>query len=257
MSARPHALPTTGLLATLRDGTVCRLRPPRADDRERVLDCFEHLSDTSRQMRFFSDKRMLTDSELDFLTITDGRDHIAVGALVLDPAGAETRILGMARCIRLGPNSDAAEFAIAIADEAQGLGLGRALIEDLMHAAAEQGIRRLELEIRTDNTGMRKLASHFDGESEWLGEGTLRRILHVPAPPAPAGDAAPTPRCGGLEALDLVRQEWLESTDEALSYTRWLTDTIWNMTWQDWLPSETRGGAQAADMSRAPTEPAE
>jgi hypothetical protein len=73
----------------LRDGSVCRIRPIDKGDRQLLQAGFQRLSPNSRRMRFFSVKKALTESDLDFLTNPDGRDHIALGAVRLDAQGNE------------------------------------------------------------------------------------------------------------------------------------------------------------------------
>jgi RimJ/RimL family protein N-acetyltransferase len=251
-------------VVTLRDGTLSRLRAPDAADRGQVLACFERLSQRSRRLRFFAAKQTLTDRELDFLTLTDGRDHIAVAALALDADGGEQRMLGMARCLRLAPGGDSAELAIAIADDAQGLGLGSALIEQLTETAAAQGIRRLELEVLADNHGMRGIAERLGAAADWLGDGSIRYTLTLEpsprtAPAAPAADAeqadaAPAAAAPATAVLDLetvmswMQRDWIDGTDRALDFSRWLADSVWQMAWASW---STAAGPRDRTESRA------
>ncbi len=151
------------VLKTMRNGKRYRLSPPRAEDRPRVAECFEQLSADSRRLRFFAVKKTLLDTELDFLTLTDGRDHIAVAALDTDAGGVEGRMVGMARCLRLPAPPGSAELAVAVSDDAQGSGLGRALIEQLMQAAEAQGIVHFELEVLAETAACARWLSDSAG----------------------------------------------------------------------------------------------
>lgn len=177
-----HARAPTGVLTTLPDGRRYRLRPPRAGDQARVADCFAGLSERSRRLRFFVAKQALSEQELDFFTLTDGEDHIAVAALALDRHGREDRLLGMARCLRLPAARHRAELALAVADEAQGSGLGQALIDQVMAAAAAQGIRELVLETALDNRAMQALAQRHGGRARPVEDGLLHYEVPVPSP---------------------------------------------------------------------------
>ena len=113
------------------DGRQAVLRPLERGDRDRIVAGFERLSEESRYRRFFAPLDQLTDSSLDYLTDIDHRDHEAI--IALDPRSDE--LLGVARYVRVDPNSDRAEAAVVVADDWQHVGLGRALLERLAHAA--------------------------------------------------------------------------------------------------------------------------
>ena len=175
--------PSAAVAKTLRDGRRVCLRAPCAGDMDQVKECFQRLSPDSRRLRFFIAKRVLTDAELDFFTLADGQDHIAVAALELGVDGREARIHGMARCIRAQEGSSRGELAVAVADDVQGLGVGRLLIEELGRAARTQGIERFVIETLSDNVGMCALA-------ERLGGAVLSRevgSVHYDLPTALAG----------------------------------------------------------------------
>jgi RimJ/RimL family protein N-acetyltransferase len=167
---------------TLRDGSVCRIRPIEKGDRQRLQAAFQRLSPNSRRLRFFSVKKALTEAELDFLTNPDGRDHIAYGAVRLDEQGHEVEGLGVARCIRLAPGSDTAELAITVADELQRQGIGGRLLRRLVNAARGQGIRRFRCEVLTENDAMRALAISMGSVSRRLDDGVLEYDCSLPEP---------------------------------------------------------------------------
>ncbi|TVQ85465.1 MAG: GNAT family N-acetyltransferase [Chromatiaceae bacterium] len=231
MPSITHARSPTGVLKTLPDGRRYRLRPPRAGDQARVADCFERLSERSRRLRFFVAKQALTGQELDFFTLTDGQDHIAVAALALDQAGREDRLLGMARCLRLPHTPQTAELALAVADEAQGSGLGQALIAQVMAAAADQGIRRLVLETALENRAMQTLAQRCGGVGRHLGDGLLQYEIPVAAPAtAPIASTDRTefwPWLGSSRLLEAWYRDWIAVADSAFLLGRDLNDGLW------------------------------
>jgi GNAT superfamily N-acetyltransferase len=137
---------------TLRDGTDVVLRLVTPDDKALLRAGFERLSPESRYARFFVPKSRLTDEELEYFCNVDQNKHFALGALrAVDGAG-----LGIARFIRLADH-EVAEAAIAVADEAQGQGLGRLLFERLVRAARERNITRFRCEVLGINTSMKQL----------------------------------------------------------------------------------------------------
>jgi ribosomal protein S18 acetylase RimI-like enzyme len=140
--------------ATLRDGTPILVRLLRPEDKHLLREGFEKLSPESRYARFFSPKDTLTDDELRYLCDIDQENHVAIGAQT--EAGPPVG-LGIARFIRLADTPEVAEAAIAVADEAQGRGLGRLLFLRLCAAAHERGITKFRCEVLGSNAGMQHL----------------------------------------------------------------------------------------------------
>ncbi len=143
---------------TLRDGTPLVLRLVTPEDKAMLRRGFERWSQESRYARFFSAKTKLTDEELAYLCDVDQESHFALGATREDDPSAG---LGIARFIRL-PEQEigepvTAEAAIAVADDVQGQGLGRILLEHLVTAAAERGIERFRCEVLAANASMKAL----------------------------------------------------------------------------------------------------
>ncbi len=147
---------------TLRDGTAVMLRLLAPEDKDLLERGFERWSRQSRYLRFLAPKERLTDAELHYLCDIDQERHFALGAILEagdghgDPVG-----LGIARFIVLPHQKPGepvvAEAAIAVADEAQGKGLGRLLFLRLCAAAAERGVRQFECEVLCSNTSMQDL----------------------------------------------------------------------------------------------------
>lgn len=139
----------------LRDGTAIVVRLLRPDDKQLLLDGFLKLSAESRYARFFAPKQTLTDDELRYLCEIDQETHFAIGAyreIETGPIG-----LGIARFIALADTPTTAEAAIAVADEAQGRGLGRLLFLRLCAAALERGVTRFRCEVLGSNASMKHL----------------------------------------------------------------------------------------------------
>lgn len=146
---------------TLRDGTPVLLRLVTPEDMELLRRGFERWSQESRYARFFSAKSKLTDAELRYLCDVDQETHFALGAT----READGEGLAIGRFIRL-PDDQlgapvTAEAAIAVADEVQGQGLGRILLEKLTAAARERGIERFRCEVLGSNASMKGLIEHI------------------------------------------------------------------------------------------------
>ena len=103
------------------------LRPIAPEDRPLVGASFERLGKESRYRRFFTTKNELSATELDYLVDVDHHDHEAIVAI--DPSSGEG--LGVGRYVRSGEDPELAEVAVTVADDWQGRGLGRALLDRL------------------------------------------------------------------------------------------------------------------------------
>lgn len=179
--------------ATLRDGTPIVLRLVRPDDKDLLREGFDRLSDESRYARFLSSKSTLTPDELRYLTELDQEDHFALGAIRAPVDGEPPVGLGVARFIRMPESSTIAEAAIAVADDAQGKGLGRLLFLRLCAAAAERGIERFHCELLGSNIGMKALLDTVSPERHVeVGNGVLTMELVLPhVTPTEPATAAP------------------------------------------------------------------
>jgi len=131
----------------LRDGRTALLRPLEPDDGERLQQAFERLSPTSRYRRFLRPMHEISDTDLHYLLSIDHRDHEAI--LALDPVQDEA--VGVARFVRLQAGARSAEAAVAVVDDWQGQGLGRALLERLSERAREEGIDHFTAVAQAEN----------------------------------------------------------------------------------------------------------
>jgi acetyltransferase len=77
-----------------------------------------------------------------------------------DQGASEREIVAVARLIRLNVPTDA-ELAIVVSDPYQRKGLGMRLMEQLIHVARQEQIRRLIAYLHVDNRGMKRLCEQF------------------------------------------------------------------------------------------------
>jgi len=167
----------------LKDGRTITVRAIRPDDREALAGGVRRLSSESRYRRFFTPVDELSESELSYLTEVDHVDH---EALVAEEPTTGAGI-GVARFIRLA-DPQAAEVAIAVADEWQGLGVGTVLLRRLTERAREEGIKRFTADVLADNRQMLHLLNEL---------GTVREVdrelgsveVQVELPPSGVGTA--------------------------------------------------------------------
>lgn len=131
----------------LRNGRTLRIRPVRPEDREDVLALFRGMSQDSLYMRFFDVRTpdaALRDSPTD---VDYEGDFGVVGEL-------SPGLAGIAHYFRSHRNPKVAEVAFAIADRAQGCGIGTRLLEKLAQIARTKGIEMFRAEVLPDNQKM-------------------------------------------------------------------------------------------------------
>jgi GNAT superfamily N-acetyltransferase len=155
-------------LARLRDGRVVRLRPLEREDRERLQRLSLRLTPRSIYRRFLGPLPQPCDRTLDRLVDVDHWDREALAAV----AGDE--IVGVVRYARL-PGREAAELAVLVADDWQGRGLGRLLVQRLAHLAHLRCIRTFTGTMLADNVPMLQLLRSFGPglNAQWQGGGQL------------------------------------------------------------------------------------
>jgi acetyltransferase len=114
------------------------VRPLQPADGPALRYGFAHLSARSRRLRFLGVRTELADAEWERLLAVDHWHHEAVIAC----ATAPRRPVGVARYVRT-TRFDVAELAVAVVDDWQHRGVGRALVGELVPAARAAGVRRL------------------------------------------------------------------------------------------------------------------
>ena len=118
----PFSARTADTLA-LTDGTLLRLRPINADDRDGLAALFGRLSAESRRRRYLGPKTEMTPRELASLTDVD---HVCDEASVAVDE-RDGSIIGVARYAHSADQAGVAEVAAEVADDVQGLGIGTEL----------------------------------------------------------------------------------------------------------------------------------
>jgi len=123
------------------DGSRVTIRPIQPEDREIERAFVSNLSSNSKYFRFFSAIRGLSPQMLDRFTQVDYPRVMAFIATI--QSAAQDLEIGVARYAP-GSSDNTAEFAVVIADDWQGRGIGRELLRHLFDVAGSSGFSRLE-----------------------------------------------------------------------------------------------------------------
>ena len=130
------------------DGTQLYVRHVKASDKDVIATAWLQLSQQSQQRRFLAPKPVLTKGDLRYLTEIDGHNHVALIAVRLDDP---SRVVAVARFVRLGEDPETAEVAVTVADAMQGKTVGKKLGVLLADEARGRGVRRFSASMLADN----------------------------------------------------------------------------------------------------------
>ncbi|MDQ7989309.1 MAG: GNAT family N-acetyltransferase [Candidatus Dactylopiibacterium sp.] len=147
-----HPYPSTLVQEwTLRDGTPIVIRPIKPEDAELNQDFVRRLSPETKYFRFMTAMRELSPALLAKLTQIDYDRELAF--IATRRVGNAEQQIGVCR-YTTNPDGTSCEFAIVVSDEHQHSGLGRKLMDVLIHAAKLRGLRIMKGEFLTSNERM-------------------------------------------------------------------------------------------------------
>ena len=139
------------------------VRPIHPDDANMLQELMHHLSPESRYFRFVSSITELPPTMLARFTLIDYDREMALVAVVKERrAGPDRgtteseRIVGVSRYIT-NPDQSSCEFALVIADDFKGKGLGSRMMLSIMDVAREKGLTEMDGLVLANNPGMLKL----------------------------------------------------------------------------------------------------
>jgi acetyltransferase len=165
----------------MRDRGLVLVRPIRPEDRAALVEGFEHLSEDSRYQRFLAPMARLSARQLTYLTEIDQVGHVAWVAGIRQPDGSDHGV-GVARFVREPGDPVSAEFAVVVADDAHGRGIGTLLLEVISVIAESRRVRLLAglcfAENRTIQHMLSKLGASFAAD----GPGVIKATVPLPAP---------------------------------------------------------------------------
>ncbi|MEM9355188.1 MAG: GNAT family N-acetyltransferase [Pseudomonadota bacterium] len=123
------------------EATPFLIRPSTPGDGERLRTFFDTLSSSARHNRFLSSVARVSTNLINLFATADQADHVALLATRKSERGEE--IIAEARFV-VGPNNrSAAEFALTVADNWQGQGIGQQLLVLIDKLARDRGLQFL------------------------------------------------------------------------------------------------------------------
>jgi len=153
-------------------GRELLLRPIRPEDGQRLIGFYAKASPADMRLRFFMARREVPHSELARYSQIDYDREMTFIALAPGESGG----LAMVADVRAlcDPDNLQAEFAIQVASDWQGKGLGRLLLDKLIRYLRERGTGEVVGQCLLDNRGMAALARQAGFEvSAELSQDTL------------------------------------------------------------------------------------
>jgi RimJ/RimL family protein N-acetyltransferase len=159
---------------TLKNGMRVHLRAIRPDDAPRLSELYDRLSRHTLYQRFFTVMKRLPPDWARMFAAVDYRTRFAVVAEQRGEHGPELVGVG-----RYEPTDDpeTVEVAFVVQDGWQGRGLGTILINDILRAASERGIRRFRAYVLADNRRMLDLITRFGDIKERKIEQGVTELL--------------------------------------------------------------------------------
>lgn len=130
------------------------------DDRDCVLDLFDHLSTKSRYYRYAQQLKTLPETLLQRIISAHHRDDLAIGSFFYENQCDEGVLVGIARYVQEG-ELQGAEFSLSVRDDFQHKGIGSSLMRNLIEYAKANGFKELNGYVLSDNHEMLLLMKHL------------------------------------------------------------------------------------------------
>lgn len=167
-----HGPASAKMRTQLRDGRQVLIRPISPADLGALKAFFAALSPVISRLRFHGSVKELPERLLHELAEPDQHAHVGfIAEADGEAADGAALLVAEARYVRC-PNSDAAEFALVVADGWRGIGLGTSLMKALVRHARLAGVRRLWGDALADNEAIRRFLSSLGARTSGAFQGT-------------------------------------------------------------------------------------
>jgi acetyltransferase len=159
-----------------REGRRVLLRSITSQDKRIEKELIDGLSIQSSRYRFFHVTKEASEKMIDQFCDIDYQNEIAIIAEYnLD---AKKRNVGVVRLF-IDPGRSTGEFAILVADDFQGSGLGTKFMETLIKIGKKKGLKSIYGTVLTENVGMLSLMKEFGFSIGNNSEGEVEITLQL------------------------------------------------------------------------------
>ncbi len=159
-----------------KDGRPVLLRPIRPEDEALQKDFLEGLSEESMRYRFFY---VVKDITHDMLTRFCNIDYDREMAIVAEHSdNGNRRNVGVGRLL-IEPGDEVAEFAVLVADDFQGVGLGLKLCDLLIGIGRDKGVKQIYAIVLNENVKMIHLGKRLNFSVERLSAEETKLTLEL------------------------------------------------------------------------------
>jgi acetyltransferase len=159
-----------------RDGRTTLLRPIRPEDEKLQREFMEGLSEESMRYRFFYVIKEITHDMLTRFCNIDYDREMAIIAEYSD--NGNRRSVGTGRLL-IQPDYEVAEFAVMVADDFQGVGLGLKLCDLLIGIGREKGVKQIYAIVLNENVKMINLGKRLNFAVERLSPEETKLTLEL------------------------------------------------------------------------------
>jgi len=154
-----------------RDGRAIVLRSITPQDKRIEKELIDGLSIQSSRYRFFHVIKEATEEMVNQFCDIDYKNEIAIIAEY--NSNDKKRNVGVVRLF-IDPNQQTGEFAILVADNFQGSGLGTKFMETLIDIGRKKGLKSIYGIVLAENNGMLTLAKEFGFDIGVISSGEVR-----------------------------------------------------------------------------------
>ena len=163
-----------------RDGRATVIRPIRPEDEPLMVKFHEGLSERSVSFRYFHAMKLsarVAHERLTRICFLDYDREIALVAETTDPRTGDRQILGVGRLGKIQGTNDA-EFALLVADHAQGKGLGTEFLRRLIAIGRDEHLARITADILPENVEMQRVCSKLGFQlTQDTGDAVVRAVI--------------------------------------------------------------------------------
>jgi acetyltransferase len=165
-----------------RNGSSITIRAIRPDDEPLMVQFHSTLSNQTIALRYFHAMALSTRVAHERLTricfIDYDREMVLVAVSVNSHTGAH-EIQGVGRLNRISGTSNA-EFALLVADQFQGQGLGTVLLEQLLKIGHDEKIEQISGDLLPENTIMRRICEKLGFRVSYcVGDPVISAIIDL------------------------------------------------------------------------------